>query len=196
MSFPAGTRFLKAPSPPAAQATDEIRRRVEAMLEDIEQRRHRRRAPLVAGARRLGSGELRGHGGGLRARRGALDDQAAGSHRVRPGTGPRLRAGAARDADRSGGRDRCPGVVLGHRHIPVGVGRRVRARRPVPDARLVVHDDRRGQGGRRPARRRLRAAPARGRDPPGDALRDVDLGRRRGRLARRRAGRWPRWPSG
>ena len=40
-----------------------------------------------------------------------------------------------------------PGVVLGHRHIPVDARRRLRPGRPLPDARVVVHDRRRGEGG-------------------------------------------------
>ena len=51
-----------------------------------------------------------------------------------------------------------PGVTLGHRHIPVAHRRLLRARRALPDARLLVHDDRRADGGRRRPRDRLRPA--------------------------------------
>ena len=55
-----------------------------------------------------------------------------------------------------------PGVVARPPPRAGRRGRRLRARRALPDARLVVHDRARAEGGRRRARDRLRAAAPRG----------------------------------
>ena len=51
-----------------------------------------------------------------------------------------------------------PGVVLGHRHIPVNCDRLLRAGRSLSDGRLGAHVDRHRQGRRRETHHRLRAA--------------------------------------
>ena len=77
------------------------------------------------------------------------------------GSPGRQRATLARPARRAAARRRARAPSRARRR-----GRRLRARRALPDARVVVHDDARRQGGRRPARGRLRAAARRaGRGP-------------------------------
>ena len=77
-----------------------------------------RAAEVLRRARRLVTAELRrrARGGGPRCCRPG----AAAPHRVRAGSGPRIRHGAARHARRPSASRRCRGVTLGHRHIPVG----------------------------------------------------------------------------
>ena len=111
--------YLKAPNPPTTEATDELRARVSEMLRDIEQggldavRRYSSEldgwAPddfVVSDA------EFERVGGRARRRRSRSTSP---SPRTRSAASPR-RSGHARGRwrSRSG-----PGVVLGHRHIPV-----------------------------------------------------------------------------
>ena len=80
-----------------------------------------------------------------------------------------------------------PGVVLGHRHIPVNsIGCYVPGGR-YPMVASRAHVDRHRQGRRREAHHRLRAA-VQGRAAPGDRRRHAFRRRRRHLCARRRAG--------
>ena len=165
-------------------------RRPAARVRDAEPDRARGRARAQALLRRAGrlvATQLRRHGrrGGPRRRRARA--RAAPPHRVRAGAGPRLRARTAGDAPGPGRRDAAGGDARPPAH-PGRLGRRVRAGRPLPDARVRVHDRRRAEGRRGPAGRRVRApVPERGR-APGDAARHGDVGRRPDRLPRRGAG--------
>ena len=81
-----------------------------------------------------------------------------------------------------------PGVILGHKHIPVQLRGQLHPRRALPDVRLGADEHHPGQGGGREDRRRLHAA---GQGPgllPGHDQRHEE-GRRRPHLRpRRRAG--------
>ena len=187
--------FLKEPNPPTVEATDELQSRVAAMLRDIE-------AGGIDAVRRY-SRELDGwdpesfvvSDAEFERARDELDAGADGAHRLRAGAGARLRRGPARHAHRPARRACGPGVVARASPHPRRRGRRLRAGRPLPDARVVVHDRLRGEGRRRRARRRLRAAAARRRDPSRDALRDARRRARTRSSASAASRRSPRWPS-
>ena len=105
---------------------------------------------------------------------------------LRPGAGPRVRRGAARDAARLEV-ETLPGVRLGHRHIPVGnVGAYVPGGRyPMMASAFMTVIVPKVAGVQRVI---ACAPPQRAGDRAGDAARDGHLGRRRDPLPRRRAG--------
>ncbi len=153
------TRYLKAPNPPTTQATDELRARVSEILRDIERggldavRRYSREfdgwAPddfvVSEPSSPASEAELDDE---LKRHIAFAQDQVRGFAEAQLGTLTPLEV------------EMGPGVVLGHRHIPVNaVGAYVPGGR-YPDAGVVVHDGPGGQGGRRQPGRRLRAAAA------------------------------------
>jgi sulfopropanediol 3-dehydrogenase len=119
MSLPAQTRFLKAPGPPAAGAGEEVRRTVEAMLADIER-------DGIDAVRRF-SRELDGWDpdsfvateADFERAAAALDDRLK-EHIAFAQEQVRAFATAQRATLTDLEVQTLPGVVLGHRHIPVG----------------------------------------------------------------------------
>ena len=105
------------------------------------------------------------------------------SRRPRSATSPSTR----RPACATSRSRRCPGVILGHKNIPVELGRLLRAGRQISAARLGAYVGRDRQSGRRPADRHLRAAVP-GQAGAGDRRRAASGRRRRDLLPRRRAG--------
>ena len=118
-------------------------------------------------------------------------------HHVRPGAGAQLRpASEARRCGTSRSR-RCPGVVLGHKNIPVEFGRLLRAGRQVSAAGLGPHVGRHRQGGGRAAGRHLRAALSRASRRPRSSRPSIWRGptRSTASAAFRRSARWPWAPN-
>ena len=155
------TTYLKPPNPQSSQASDALRRRVSDILRDIEHG--------GLDAVRRWSRDLDGWApdtfvvpeAGYAAAEAELARRAQGAHRLRARPGPRPSRGRSarrcRTSGSSRGRASCSATGT-----PGRGGRRLRARRALPDARVLVHDDRGGEGrGRRAGRRRApRRSPA------------------------------------
>ena len=107
-------------------------------------------------------------------------------HQVRAGAGAQLRAEAARDVARPGGRDAAGRDPRPQAH-PRELDRLLRAGRALSDGGLRAHVDRHRAGGGRGAHHRLRAA-AQGRAASGHRRRHALRRRRRDLRAGRRAG--------
>ena len=157
---PSHDRVPQARAAGTARRSADVRRTVSEMLARHRARRRRRDPPLLARARRLGpASRSSSTTPTIAARRRAARRRAARPHRLRPGAGARLRAGAARRPCTTSRSRRCPASSLGHRHIPVQHRRLLRPRRALPDDRLVAHDRRRrrrspASSASSPARRR------------------------------------------
>ena len=137
------TEYLKHAPLYAAQAGADVRRTVSEMLSAHPARRGRRDPPLLApsstaGTRRRSSSTRPT----IAARRRPARRRAARPHRLRPGAGARLRHGPARRRMRDLEVETLPGVDARPPPHPGAHRRRLRPRRALPDARLVVHDRR------------------------------------------------------
>jgi hypothetical protein len=177
--------YLKRSEASAASALHEVRRTVSEMLSRIEREgmaavRETPSGSIGGTRRRSASARTRS---ALRRSRSARRCACTSRSRRR---GSDLRDAPARDTLRARGGDEAGR----HARAPPRPrrGRRVvRPRRALPDARVSLHDRAHPEGGGRPACRGGGAAVAR-RHPPGDAVRDGDLGRRRDPPHRRRPG--------
>ena len=167
--------------------TPRCARRSKTSSAQVEDAQGRRDPRAVEEIRQLGA-----EGFQADARRDREGDRAGAQarsrrHQVRAGAGAQLRAEAARHACSDLEVETLPGVVLGHRHIPVNsIGCYVPGGRypMVASAHMSIVT---AQGRRREAHHRLRAA-VQGRPASGDRRRDAFRRRRRDLRARRRAG--------
>ena len=163
-----------------AAADAKVRATVEAALADIEQRGDAAVRELSVKFDDWDREDFRLSAAEIERCLAQVGAQDLERHPLRPGPGaatsPRSSARALKDVEV----ETLPGVILGHKNIPVQLGRLLRARRQLPDGRLGAHVGGHRQGRRRPAHRHLRAAlpgpPGRGdrrRPAPGRRRRDL-----------------------
>ena len=167
-------RTLKAGRDASAKAADaaRVRATVEGILADIETRGDAARARVLGEVRQLVAGELPAER--ARDRRPAsprlaprdLDDIKFAQAQIR--NFAEIQKAALRDVEV----ETLPGVVLGHKNIPVEQRRLLRAGRQVSAGRLGAYDRRHRQGRRRQARDRA-ARRRSGQAGAGDRRRDA-----------------------
>lgn len=119
MSYTEQIRYLKAPGPAAPEATDDVRRRVETMLAEIERggiEAVRRWSDQLDG---WSPASFRATEDDFERAAAQVDDELRG-HIAFAQTQVRTFAEAQRATLTDLRTEPLPGVVLGHRHIPVG----------------------------------------------------------------------------